>query len=88
MTSALAPIVAAYLVVTLVPVLVRMGRGPTTGDRMLAALLTGTTGVAILALLGRATGPVGALDAALVLCLLAAAPVIVFATRMAERERE
>lgn len=85
MTSALAPAVAVYLVATLLPAMIRLARGPTVADRMLAAILVGTTGIAVLALLARTDGPPAALDAALVLCLLAAAPAVVFATRMADR---
>ena len=46
----LTPILAVYLLATLAPAIVRLVRGPSMGDRVLATTLIGTTGVAILAL--------------------------------------
>jgi multicomponent Na+:H+ antiporter subunit F len=83
--STAAPWVAALLLVTLALALARLWRGPTTADRVLAVTLTGTTGVAVLALLSRTAVGEAALDVALILALLAAIPVVVYATRVVER---
>lgn len=72
---------ALFLLLNLVAALVRAARGPTAADRMLAALLFGTTGVGILLLLAH-TGKSVAMplvDAALVLALLAAIAGVAFA---------
>jgi multicomponent Na+:H+ antiporter subunit F len=74
---------ATVLLLTLGAVLVRLERGPTGADRVLAATFIGTTGVAVLLLLSRATGRPALLDVALVLAVLAAVPVIVHVTRVA-----
>lgn len=58
--------------------LVRVQRGPTQSDRMVAAMLFGTTGVAILVLLAEVTGQGALLDVALVFSLLAAINTIAF----------
>jgi len=58
--------------------LLRVLRGPTRADRMLAAQLFGTAGVAVLVLLASALGRPAILDAALVLALLTAVAVIAF----------
>ncbi len=46
---------AVFLLVNLLAALVRALRGPTAADRMLAALLFGTTGVGVLLLLAHGT---------------------------------
>lgn len=74
-------ILAVFLLVNLLVALVRVARGPTPADRLLAALLFGTTGVAILLLLAHATGSAALLDAALVFALLAAITGAAFAQR-------
>lgn len=64
---------AAGLVLLLVAVgLVRILRGPSNVDRMMAAQLFGTGGIATVLLLGAATGADAAVDVALTLALLAA----------------
>jgi multicomponent Na+:H+ antiporter subunit F len=64
---------AAILILVLVAVgLVRILRGPDDADRMMAAQLLGTGGIAIVLLLGEATGEAAAIDVALTLALLAA----------------
>ena len=72
---------ALFLLVNLLAALVRAARGPTAADRMLAALLFGTTGVGVLLLLAHAGGGVAMplVDAALVLALLAAIAGLAFA---------
>lgn len=72
-----------FLLANLLAALVRAARGPTAADRMLAALLFGTTGVGILLLLAH-TGQSVAMplvDTALVLALLAAIAGVAFARR-------
>lgn len=73
--------VGLFLLVNLVVALVSSARGPTPADRMLVALLFGTTGTAVLVLLAMAGGGTALLDAALVLALLAAIGGIAFAQR-------
>lgn len=62
--------------------LLRVERGPTNGDRMLAAQLLGTGAVAVLLLLARAADAPALLDVALVLALLAAVASAVFVRRI------
>ena len=56
----------------------RVLRGPTRADRMLAAQLFATTGVAILVLMAVAGGQRALLDVALTLAVLAAVAVVAF----------
>jgi multicomponent Na+:H+ antiporter subunit F len=69
---------AAFLLVTLAAGLLRVVRGPTRADSMLAAQLFGTTGVAILLLLAEALAAAALRDAALVLALLAVLATVAF----------
>jgi multicomponent Na+:H+ antiporter subunit F len=57
--------------------LVRILRGPGDADRMMAAQLLGTGGIAVLLLLGAATG-IDTVDVALTLALLAAFASVAF----------
>ena len=59
----------------------RVLRGPSAADRMLAALLFGTTGVAVLMLSALALAQPPIVDVALVLALLAAIAGVAFARR-------
>lgn len=79
---------ALFLLVNLCAALWRAARGPTPADRMLAALLFGSTGVGILVLLAFAGGNPALVDVALVLALLAAVTGVAFAQRawLAPRE--
>ncbi|MEZ5579580.1 MAG: monovalent cation/H+ antiporter complex subunit F [Candidatus Competibacteraceae bacterium] len=64
---------AAVFVLAMVALgLVRILRGPTDADRMMATQLFGTGGIAALLLLGVATEANAVLDVALTLALLAA----------------
>lgn len=64
---------AAIFVLAMVALgLVRILRGPGDADRMMAAQLLGTGGIASLLLAGRATGEAATIDVALTLALLAA----------------
>jgi multicomponent Na+:H+ antiporter subunit F len=58
--------------------LVRILRGPGDADRMMAAQLLGTGGIAVLLLLGAATGVGATVDVALTLALLAAFASVAF----------
>lgn len=69
---------AAFLLVNMAAGLLRVGWGPTAADRMLAAQLFGTTGVAILLLLAHGMDLPVLHDVALVLALLAAIAAVVF----------
>lgn len=79
--TALLHAVALFLLANLVVALIAAARGPTPADRMLVALLFGTGGTAILALLAPSGSGTALLDAALVLALLAAIGGIAFAKR-------
>ena len=72
---------ALFLLVTIVLGLIRIRRGPSDADRMLSAQLFGTTGVAILLLLGQATDRSFWWDVALVFALLSAVTAIAFVSR-------
>jgi multicomponent Na+:H+ antiporter subunit F len=69
---------ALFLLLNLVGGLVRILRGPSRADRMLAAQLFGTTGVATLLLLAVATGVPALRNTALVFALLALVNTVVF----------
>jgi multicomponent Na+:H+ antiporter subunit F len=70
---------AAAVVLAIVAAgLVRILRGPAAADRIMAAQLLGTGGVAVLLLLAQAVPMPGVVDVALVLALLAAFVAIAF----------
>jgi multicomponent Na+:H+ antiporter subunit F len=70
---------AAVFVLAMVALgLARILRGPGNADRMMAAQLLGTGGIAALLLLGAATGEGAVIDVALTLALLAAFASIAF----------
>lgn len=72
---------AFFLLGNLVVALVAAARGPTAADRMLIALLFGSTGVGIIVLLAYAEDVGELVDVALVLALLAAITGIAFVRR-------
>ena len=74
-------VAALILLLSILAGLLRVVRGPTAADRMLAAQLFGTTGVAVLLLFGRAFGVPAYWDVALVFAVLAAITGIAFARR-------
>ena len=63
---------AIFLLAMVALGLVRILRGPGDADRMMAAQLLGTGGIASLLLAGTATGEAATIDVALTLALLAA----------------
>ena len=70
---------AAAVVLALVALgLVRVARGPEEADRIMAAQLLGTGGIAVLLLLSEATSVPAAVDVALTLALLAAFVSVAF----------
>lgn len=83
----LATSIALFLLLNLLAALVRVMRGPTSADRLLAALLFGTTGTAIL-LLATITSDTSLIDVALVSALLAAITGAAFAQRAWRRPQE
>lgn len=72
---------AVFLLLNLMVGLVRVVRGPTPADRMVAAQLFGTTGVAILLVLGEGMGEPAMADVALVFALLAVVVSVAFVKR-------
>lgn len=72
---------ALILLLTITIGLVRVLRGPTATDRMLAAQLFATTAVAILLLLGQAGASTAIWDVALIFALLAAVAAAAFVRR-------
>jgi multicomponent Na+:H+ antiporter subunit F len=72
---------AAFLLLNVMAGLVRVARGPTPADRMVAAQLLGTTGVAILLLLADALALRAVRDVALVFAVLAAVLAVAFVKR-------
>ncbi len=74
-------ILASLLLFNVIAGLVRVLRGPTAPDRMLAAQLFSTTGVAVLILLARTMNMPSLLDVALIFALLAAVAVVAFVMR-------
>lgn len=63
--------------------LLRIWRGPSVADRMLAAQLFGTTGVALLLILAQSQGQSALRDVALALSLLSVLATVAFVTRVA-----
>jgi multicomponent Na+:H+ antiporter subunit F len=73
--------VAAFLVLNVGAGMLRVVWGPSPADRMLAAQLFGSTGVAVLLLLSQAMAMPGLRDVALVFVLLAVVVSVAFARR-------
>ena len=79
--------VASFLLLNVMAGMIRVLRGPTPGDRMLAAQLFGTTGVATLIVLAKSMEMPDLLDVALLFALLAAVTVVAFVVRLWESAR-
>jgi len=69
---------SAFILAMVALGLVRILRGPANPDRMMAAQLLGTGGIAAVLLLGAATGEGATVDVALTLALLAAFAAFAF----------
>ncbi len=72
---------ALLILISVVVGLIRILKGPTAADRMLAAQLFGTGGVAILLILAQAMQMPSLVDVALIYALLAAVTMVVFVRR-------
>lgn len=81
-------VLALFLLANLLVGLVRVLRGPTPQDRMLAAQLFGTMGVAALLLLAEALAAPALQDVALVFALLGGIAVVAFVRRDTGPKRE
>lgn len=73
---------ALFLLLNILSGLVRVLRGPTSTDRLMAAQLFGTTGVAILLLLGEVFAAPALRNVALVFALLAVLATVAFVRRV------
>ena len=80
MTEFLA-VAALVLVITLCGGLVRVALGPTPSDRLMAAQLMGTTGIATLLILAEVVHVPALVDVAVIFALLAAVTVAAFTSR-------
>ncbi|MGC3875078.1 monovalent cation/H+ antiporter complex subunit F [Halomonas sp. GXIMD04776] len=78
---------AVMLLLTLLLGLVRVFQGPSRADRMLAAQLFGTTGVAIILILGLVTEMTGLVDVALVMAVLAPITGVAFVHLAGDEQR-
>jgi multicomponent Na+:H+ antiporter subunit F len=72
---------ALFLLLNLAAGLVRVARGPTAADRMIAAQLFGTTGVAVVLLLAHIERAPALRDIALIFALLAVVVAVAFVKR-------
>lgn len=72
---------AALLMLSALVGILRIERGPTGADRMLAAMLFGTSGVALVLVLSMVSEIEGLRDAALVFALLGAVSAVAFVKR-------
>ncbi len=81
MTEALL-LFALFLLINLLIGLWRAVIGPTTANRLIAAQVLATTGIAVLLLLAEATGARAARDVALLMALLAVILTVAFVRRL------
>jgi len=72
---------AAFVLATVAAGLIRVAKGPTRADRMMAAQLFGTALASILLVLSWGLGQPGLVDVALVFAALAAITVVAFVRR-------
>lgn len=77
--------IAVFLLLNVAAGLVRVARGPTLADRMLVALLFGTTGVTVLLLFAADPGMSSLRNVAVVFALLAPITVVAFIRYAAAR---
>ncbi len=88
MTETLLPYAVLFLLANLAAGLWRVLRGPAAVDRIIAALLFGTTTVAVLLLLAEWQQQPALRDVALLFVLLATILSVAFVGLPAQRERE
>jgi multicomponent Na+:H+ antiporter subunit F len=79
---------AILVLITVAAGLIRIVRGPTRTDRLMAAQLLGTGGIAVLLLLSAATRTDAIADVGLILALLAAFAAAAFARGAAPRDQD
>jgi len=79
---------AGVVLATVAVGLVRILWGPGDDDRIMAAQLLGTSGIAVLLLLGQAMSVPAAVDVALILALLAAFVTVAFVKGAARSEAD
>jgi multicomponent Na+:H+ antiporter subunit F len=79
---------AGFVLATVALGLFRILRGPAQADRMMAAQLLGTGGVAVLVLLAVATATPAIVDVAVMLALLAAFASVAFVTGASPEARD
>jgi len=79
---------ALFLLLNVIAGLVRLIRGPASADRMMAAQLFGTTGVAVLVVLAQALEAPDLRNGALVFALLAVLATVAFVRVSAAERRE
>lgn len=72
---------AVLILISLLLGLIRVGRGPTHADRMVAAQLFTSAGIAIVLLLGEASATPALRDVALVFALVAVIATVAFVQR-------
>lgn len=77
---------AIFVLLMVAAGLLRILRGPGNADRLMAAQLFGTGGIAALLLMGSASGLSGVLDVALTLALLAAFASVAFVKAVLSQE--
>ncbi|TVP76254.1 monovalent cation/H+ antiporter complex subunit F [Thioalkalivibrio sp.] len=75
------PVVVLLLLLNIVVGMVRILRGPTAADRMLAAEMFATSAVVIVLLMAVVSGNLALIDVALVFALLAALASVTFVSR-------
>ncbi len=85
MNESLLTLFAVFLLLNILAGLVRVARGPAPPDRMAAAQLFGTLGVAILLVLAEAMNAPALRDAALVFAMLGALALVAFVSRVWRR---
>ncbi|MBK1704907.1 monovalent cation/H+ antiporter complex subunit F [Halochromatium glycolicum] len=79
--------IALVLLITMAAGLVRVIIGPSPADRMMAAQLLGTSGIAVLLLLAATLGIPALIDVGLIFALLAAVSVAAFTRRRIGQDR-
>ncbi len=87
-TSPLLVAAMVILAVALIPALVRVVRGPSIPDRVVALDLMASLTVGLLLLLGAVLGLLAIVDIAIVLALIAFLSTIAFASLIERRTRE
>ena len=81
-------VLAVFLLLNLLAGMVRVLRGPTLQDRMLAVQLFGTAGVAALLILSESLAAPALRDVALVFALLGGVAVVAFVRRASRTDDE